>query len=93
MASEEPTVAVEPAPEPATAEPPPEEKEEPKPEAKAKKTKEPKPKKVSRPRNPPTHPSYEEVRSEPQFLIFSIFLSEFVCDLINLDLILIFFCR
>ena len=78
MASEEPTVAVEPAPEPATAEPPPEEKEEPKPEAKAKKTKEPKPKKVSRPRNPPTHPSYEEVRSEPQFLIFSIFLSEFV---------------
>jgi len=75
MATEEPTVVVDPTPEPAATESPPEEKEEPKSEAKAKKSKEPKPKKVSRPRNPPTHPSYEEVQSE---LLFSRFFLQFI---------------
>jgi histone H1/5 len=61
MATEEPIVVVEPVPEPTITEPPASEKEEPKAEAE-KKTKESKPKKSSKPRNPASHPSYEEVR-------------------------------
>lgn len=59
MATEEPTVAVEPAPETATVEPT-EENPTTKTGGKAKKPKEPKPKK-SAARSRPTHPSYEEV--------------------------------
>lgn len=62
MATEDPTVAVEPAPEPDVVEPT-EEKEATKAGGKTKKAKELKPKKAAAPRsrNPPTHPRYEEV--------------------------------
>ena len=62
MASEEPTVAVEPVAEPEAAEPA---EENPAPKAaKTKKAKEPKAKKpagAKKPRSPPTHPPYIEV--------------------------------
>lgn len=62
MATEEPVVAVEAAPEPANVEPV-EEDQTAKGGGKAKKAKEPKPKKAAAPktRNPPSHPPYEEV--------------------------------
>jgi histone H1/5 len=69
MATEEPIVAVEPVPEPTiAAEPPASEIDhsEPKAAEEEKKTKkaakESKPKKASKPRNPASHPTYEEVR-------------------------------
>ncbi|KEH20424.1 putative histone H5 [Medicago truncatula] len=68
MATEEPIVAVEPVPEPIiTVEPPALEKDqfEPKVAEAEKKTKkvakESKPKKASKPRNPASHPTYEEM--------------------------------
>lgn len=68
MATEEPIVAA--APEPATVESPAKEIEEPKSESqKVKKAKETKPKKTSKPRNPTSHPTYEEVRSNSLFSI------------------------